>query len=133
MLPRSEIKLLDVPEMGYLTTDQPPRGELCVKTPAMISGYFKNDQETREKFVDGYFRTGDIVVMEQPNKVRIIDRKKNIFKLAQGEFVSPEQLEVRFIRTSTTLLHFGRKTCLNFSLIQIRRLRLILCITQYLL
>ena len=96
VLPQSEIKLLDVPEMGYFTTDQPPRGELCVKTPAMTSGYFKNGQETREKFIDGYFRTGDIVVMEQPDKVQIIDRKEYIFKLAQGEFVSLEQLEVRF-------------------------------------
>ena len=75
-----------------------------MKTPAMISGYFKNDQETRERFVDGYFRTGDIVVMEQPNKVQIIDRKENIFKLAQGEFVSPEQLEVRM--DLSEVLHF---------------------------
>ena len=91
---RNEFKLLDVPEMGYLTSDKPPRGELCVKTPTMVTGYYKNEQEMRDKFVDGYFRTGDIVVLEGKDKVRIIDRKKNIFKLAQGEFVSPERLEV---------------------------------------
>ena len=90
----TEIKLLDVPEMGYMATDLPPRGELCIKTDTMISGYFNNEEETREKFVDGFFRTGDIVELVGPQRVRIIDRKKNIFKLAQGEFVSPEQLEV---------------------------------------
>ena len=95
MHPMNEFKLLDVPEMGYLTTDKPPRGELCVKTPNMISGYYKNEQEMTDKFIDGYFRTGDIVVMEGEGKVTIIDRKKNLFKLAQGEFVSPERLEVR--------------------------------------
>ena len=95
MLARNEFKLLDVPEMGYLTSDQPPRGELCVKTPTMISGYYKNEQEMKDKFIDGYFCTGDIVVLEGNDNVRIIDRKKNLFKLAQGEFVSPERLEVR--------------------------------------
>lgn len=87
------MKLLDVPEMGYWTTDNPPRGEICVKTPDMIDGYFKNPEVTAEKFVDGYFLTGDIGVMEKVGKIRIIDRKKNIFKLSQGEFVSPEGLE----------------------------------------
>ena len=99
----NEFKLLDVPEMGYLTTDRPPRGELCVKTPTMVTGYYKNEEEMREKFVDGYFRTGDIVVLEGNNSVRIIDRKKNLFKLAQGEFVSPERLEVKY--TPVTLYH----------------------------
>lgn len=87
------MKLIDVPEMGYFTTDDPPKGEICVQSTAMVDGYFKNDAETAEKFVDGYFRTGDIGVMEKAGKVTVIDRKKNIFKLAQGEFVSPERLE----------------------------------------
>ena len=96
----AKVKLVDVPEMGYLTTDSPPRGEICVRTVAMVDGYYKNDAETMEKFVDGYFRTGDIGVMESPDRVRIIDRKKNIFKLAQGEFVSPERLENLYISAS---------------------------------
>ncbi|KAL5489135.1 hypothetical protein EMCRGX_G018193 [Ephydatia muelleri] len=96
----AKVKLVDVPEMGYLTTDSPPRGEICVQTTAMVDGYYKNDVETAEKFVDGYFRTGDIGVMESPDKVRIIDRKKNLFKLAQGEFVSPERLENLYVSAS---------------------------------
>ena len=79
--------------MGYLTTDNPPRGEICVKTPEMIDCYFKNPEVTAEKFVDGYFLTGDIGVIDDSGKIRIIDRRKNIFKLSQGEFVSPESLE----------------------------------------
>ena len=59
----------------------------------MISGYYKNPEETSEKFQDGFFCTGDIGVLESFDNVRIIDRKKNIFKLAQGEFVAPERLE----------------------------------------
>ena len=87
------IRLRDVPEMGYFTSDKPPRGEVCVKTSYMISGYYKNPEETDEKFQNGFFCTGDIGTMERPGFVRVIDRKKNIFKLAQGEFVAPEKIE----------------------------------------
>lgn len=82
--------------MGYLTTDTPPRGEVCVQTAYMITGYYKNTQDTQEKFKDGYFCTGDIGVMQRPGYVKVIDRKKNIFKLAQGEFVAPERIETIF-------------------------------------
>lgn len=94
------VKLIDVPEMGYLTSDNPPRGEICVQSIAMVDGYFKNDAETADKFVDGYFRTGDIGVMEKMGKITVIDRKKNIFKLAQGEFVSPKRLENMYTSSS---------------------------------
>ena len=46
-----DIKLVDVPEMGYLTTDDPPRGEVWVKNPTIIAGYYKNEQETEDKYV----------------------------------------------------------------------------------
>lgn len=79
--------------MGYLSSDMPPRGEICVKTKVMIDGYYKNELETSEKFQDGFFCTGDIGVMDSSGHVTVIDRKKNIFKLAQGEFVAPERIE----------------------------------------
>jgi long-chain acyl-CoA synthetase len=81
--------LIDCPEMNYTINDKPyPRGEILVKTPTMIGGYFKNEKATNEQFVDGWFRTGDIGEQRAGSKIVVIDRKKNIFKLAQGEFVA---------------------------------------------
>ncbi len=93
MFDSNDVKLIDVPEMGYFTTDNPPRGEISIKTPEMIDRYFKDPEVTAKKFVDGYFLTGDIGMVDSSGKITIIDRKKNIFKLSQGEFVSPESLE----------------------------------------
>ena len=89
--------------MGYFTTDDPPRGEICVKTPQMIDGYYKNPKETEERFVDGYFRTGDIGEQNSFGNLRVIDRKKSIFKLSQGEFVAPERLESLYVNNTTLI------------------------------
>lgn len=89
--------------MGYFSTDDPPRGEICVKTPQMIDGYYKNPKETAERFVDGYFRTGDIGEQDSSGKLRVIDRKKSIFKLSQGEFVAPERLELLYVNNTTLI------------------------------
>ncbi len=56
--PNVDVKLIDVPEMGYFTSSDPPQGEICVRTPNIIAGYYKNPEVSAEKFVDGYFRTG---------------------------------------------------------------------------
>eukprot|EP01117_Protostelium_nocturnum_P011380 TRINITY_DN4128_c0_g4_i1.p1 TRINITY_DN4128_c0_g4~~TRINITY_DN4128_c0_g4_i1.p1 ORF type:complete len:1215 (+),score=400.50 TRINITY_DN4128_c0_g4_i1:165-3809(+) len=96
--PNTIYKLVDVPEMGYFTSDKPhPRGELLVKTPTMIKGYYNNEEETKNGFEEGFFRTGDIVAETSHRNLEIIDRKKNIFKLSQGEFISPEKLENKFV------------------------------------
>lgn len=89
------MKLRDVPELGYFSTDQPyPRGEVLVLSTFCISGYFKNDDANSEFFEDGgYFCTGDIAERRPSGAVILIDRKKNIFKLSSGLFVSPAQLE----------------------------------------
>jgi long-chain acyl-CoA synthetase len=96
-----DVRLEDVPDLGYLSSDKPfPRGEICVKTKVMIGGYHKNADATREAFTsDGYFRTGDIGQREPNNVVRIIDRKKSVFKLGNGEFVAPEKLEGLFVQS----------------------------------
>lgn len=88
-------KLVDVPDMGYLTTDKPfPRGEFVAKSPLMFLGYHNSPEETANAITeDGYFRTGDILQAEGPEFIRVIDRKKFIFKLAQGEYVSPAKSE----------------------------------------
>jgi hypothetical protein len=140
---------VDVPELGYLTSDKPcARGELCVRSPSLFSGYYNDPAATAEvpraagrgqpaalwpictaapqAFVkDGdkiYYRTGDIarmvrcvvavaavaaVIAERApalmrtaqtdkGRIELIDRKKHVFKLAQGEFVAPELLETAY-------------------------------------
>jgi fatty acid CoA ligase FadD9 len=90
----TEVRLRDCPELGYFSIDQPnPRGEILVKTSSMSSGYYRDDERTKEAFVDGWYCTGDIGERLSGTKYRIIDRKKNIFKLANSEFVAPEPLE----------------------------------------
>jgi fatty acid CoA ligase FadD9 len=95
-------KLADVPELGYLETDKPyPRGELLVKTLRMVPGYYRNPEATRETFDEaGFFRTGDVVEQRGPDEFVWIDRKKNVLKLAQGEFVSVSRLEELFVAGS---------------------------------
>ncbi|CAF3583117.1 unnamed protein product [Rotaria sordida] len=99
-------RLESVPEMNFTLEDQPfPRGELLTKTRQMFSGYVNNPTETRAALTDdGFFRTGDIVELRQipdrPPYVYIIDRKKNFFKLSNGQFVSPEYLHGIFTRSA---------------------------------
>lgn len=94
-LPVVKWRLMDVPEMGYLSTDEPyPRGELCMKGPAVFNGYYKRPDKTAEAFdAEGWFKTGDVALVLPNGSAKIIDRSKNIFKLSQGEYIAPEKIE----------------------------------------
>jgi len=93
--PTLELCLLDVPDMEYFSTDKPqPRGELLVRGSSLFSGYHRNPEETAKAMLpDGWFCTGDIATVDAKGRFQIIDRRKNVLKLAQGEYISPERLE----------------------------------------
>ncbi|HEX5368324.1 MAG TPA: AMP-binding protein, partial [Dehalococcoidia bacterium] len=90
-----DYKLVDVPELGYFSTDKPhPRGELLLKSRTMFHGYFKRAALTAEVFdEDGFYRTGDVVAEMGPDELQYVDRRNNVLKLSQGEFVTVSKLE----------------------------------------
>lgn len=92
--PSIEVCLESVPDMGYDALADVARGEICMRSKIMFSGYYKREDLTREVLVDGWFHTGDIGEWQPNGSLKIIDRKKNIFKLAQGEYVAVEHLEM---------------------------------------
>jgi fatty acid CoA ligase FadD9 len=96
--PVIDYKLEDVPELGYFSTDRPhPRGELLVKSAIFVPGYFKQPELTAEKFDDdGFYRTGDVMAELGPDHLVYLDRRNNVQKLSQGEFVAIARLEALY-------------------------------------
>lgn len=96
--PVIDYKLVDVPDLGYFATDRPyPRGELLLRTENMFPGYYKRPQITAEVIdSDGYYHTGDVVAEVGPDRLVYVDRRNNVLKLAQGEFVTLAKLEAVF-------------------------------------
>jgi len=102
-LPCNEVRLDDVAEMGYTQNDtvHPPTGESCLgrgeivfRGPNVFEGYYAMEDKTAETIDDkGWCYTGDIAMWTPEGKLKIIDRKKNIFKLSQGEYVAAEKIE----------------------------------------
>jgi len=97
-IPCLEVKLKSVPDMGYLVTESPPRGEILLSGNTVSKGYFEMPDKTAEDFVkhdDGkvWFHTGDIGVITHTGTLRIIDRKKDLVKLSGGEYVSLGKVE----------------------------------------
>uniref|UniRef100_A0A8B9N037 Arachidonate--CoA ligase n=1 Tax=Accipiter nisus TaxID=211598 RepID=A0A8B9N037_9AVES len=96
-MPCSIIKLVDVQEMNYLAAKG--EGEVCVKGPNVFCGYLKDPEKTAEALdKDGWLHTGDIGKWLPNGTLKIIDRKKHIFKLAQGEYIAPEKIENVYLR-----------------------------------
>ncbi|KAI9678276.1 MAG: long-chain fatty acid-CoA ligase [Caeruleum heppii] len=89
-----EIKLVDFPDAGYYAKSNPPQGEIWIRGDPVMEGYYKNEKETQEALTaDGWFKTGDIGEFDRNGHLRIIDRKKNLVKTLNGEYIALEKLE----------------------------------------
>ncbi|MEG8182924.1 AMP-binding protein [Nocardia terpenica] len=97
--PVTDYKLIDVPDLGYFGTDKPyPRGELLIKSNTLIPGYYKRPEINEEIFdADGFYRTGDVMAEIGPDQLVYVDRRNNVLKLSQGEFVAVSKLEALYI------------------------------------
>ncbi|BCI51594.1 oxidoreductase [Mycolicibacterium litorale] len=96
--PVLDYKLVDVPDLGYFTTDRPyPRGELYLKSTDLIPGYYRRPDVTAELFdPDGWYHTGDVMAETGPDQLEYVDRRNNVLKLSQGEFVTVSKLEAAY-------------------------------------
>jgi long-chain acyl-CoA synthetase len=89
-----EIKLVDFLEAGYSVKNTPPQGEILIRGGTVTPGYYDNEEETKSAFTeDGWFQTGDIGEFDHYGHLRIIDRKKNLVKTLNGEYIALEKLE----------------------------------------
>ncbi len=70
-----------------------PDGEICVKGPSVMMGYYKRPDLTAETIIDGWLHTGDIGVFEDEKYLKITDRKKELFKTSGGKYVAPQPIE----------------------------------------
>lgn len=68
-------------------------GEICVKGPSVMMGYYKRPDLTAETIIDGWLHTGDIGVFEEGKFLKITDRKKELFKTSGGKYVAPQPIE----------------------------------------
>ncbi|MGN0001845.1 MAG: AMP-dependent synthetase/ligase [Sphingobacterium composti] len=74
-------------------------GEILVKGPNVMQGYYKNPEETAKTIIDGWLHTGDIAVMEEGKFIKIIDRKKEMFKISGGKYVIPQPIEKKLVES----------------------------------
>lgn len=100
-LPCNEIKLVDVVDMKYLSSNSPPTGEICFRGANVFSGYYRDEKNTAETVdSDGWVHTGDIGRWNPNGSLSVIDRKKNMFKLSQGEYIAAEKVELQYGKSS---------------------------------
>lgn len=104
-----EVKLVDVPKLGFTSKGSPPAGEVCIRGPCVAQGYHKDDQLSSTVFEDnGWCHTGDIGYWNSNGTLSLVDRKENIYSLSTGNFVAVERLEAIYSRSqfvSQILVH----------------------------
>lgn len=87
------VKLIDVPEAGYFAKNN--QGEVLISGAPVLPEYYKNETETKNAFEydDAWFSTGDIGQWMPNGSLKIIDRKKNLVKTQNGEYIALEKIE----------------------------------------
>jgi len=75
-------------------------GEILAKGPNIMMGYYKNQEETDKTIINGWLHTGDIGVLEEGKFIKIIDRKKEMFKISGGKYVIPQPIEKKIVESS---------------------------------
>jgi long-chain acyl-CoA synthetase len=89
-----EIKLVDFSDAGYFSTNKPrPQGEIWIRGPSVTHRYYQDEAQTKEAMEDGWFKTGDIGEWDENGHMRIIDRKKNLVKTLNGEYIALEKVQ----------------------------------------
>ncbi|XP_056153734.1 long-chain-fatty-acid--CoA ligase 5 [Lampris incognitus] len=117
-LPCNVVKLVDVEEMNYFASNG--EGEVCIMGKNVFKGYLKDPEKTAEALdKDGWLHTGDIGKWLPSGVLKIIDRKKNIFKLAQGEYIAPEKIENVYVRSAPVAQVFVHGDSLQSTLVAI--------------
>ncbi|TVY13253.1 Long-chain-fatty-acid--CoA ligase 1 [Lachnellula arida] len=99
-----EVKLVDFPDAGYHATNKPnPQGEIWIRGTPVLKEYYENEEETKASLTpDGWFKTGDIGEFDHNGHLKIIDRKKNLVKTLNGEYIAIEKLEAVY-RSATVV------------------------------
>uniref|UniRef100_A0A3P8P4W6 Long-chain-fatty-acid--CoA ligase n=1 Tax=Astatotilapia calliptera TaxID=8154 RepID=A0A3P8P4W6_ASTCA len=117
-LPCAMVKVVDIPEMNYYAKNG--AGEICIRGPSVFRGYLRDPEKTAEALDrDSWLHSGDVGQWLPNGTLRIIDRKKHIFKLAQGEYIAPEKIENVYMRCVPVLQVFVHGDSLQSYLIGI--------------
>ncbi len=90
-LPNTEVKIVDL-ETGEKELPTGESGEICIKGPQVMKGYYKKEAETRESLRDGWFHTGDIGFFDDEGYLLVIDRKKDLI-IGSGFNIYPKEID----------------------------------------